>query len=132
MLPAKAKNPKNSHSPSGNESLKKIKNLMKKYADLPMDFADATIVCLATETGMHNVVTFDKKDFAIYKSAKIKVSDRGIKFDKGGIGQADKHRCASGFMINYKVVFMFIGRRYINRFAPGSWRCRYGLELSLF
>ena len=58
--------------PSNIESLKKTKNLMKKYADLPMDFADATIVCLATETGMHNIVTFDKKDFTIYKLPKEK------------------------------------------------------------
>jgi predicted nucleic acid-binding protein len=58
--------------PSNPESLKKIKNLMKKYADLPMDFADATIVCLATETGMQNIVTFDKRDFAIYKLPKKK------------------------------------------------------------
>ena len=58
--------------PSNIESLKKTKNLMKKYADLPMDFADATIVCLATQTGMQNIVTFDKKDFAIYKLPKKK------------------------------------------------------------
>ena len=58
--------------PSSRESLKNVKNLMKKYADLPMDFADATIVCLATETGMHNIVTFDKKDFGIYKLPKKK------------------------------------------------------------
>jgi len=58
--------------PSNSASLKKTKNLMKKYADLPMDFADATIVCLATETGMQNIVTFDKKDFAIYKLPKKK------------------------------------------------------------
>ena len=58
--------------PSTTGSLKKTKNLMKKYADLPMDFADATIVCLATETGMQNIVTFDKKDFAIYKLPKKK------------------------------------------------------------
>ena len=56
--------------PHSIESLKKAKNLMKKYADLPMDFADASIVCLATETGTQNVVTFDKKDFAIYKLPK--------------------------------------------------------------
>jgi predicted nucleic acid-binding protein len=43
--------------PSNTDSLKKTKNLMKKYADLPMDFADATIVCLATETGMQNIAT---------------------------------------------------------------------------
>ena len=58
--------------PSSSESLKKTKNLMKKYSDLPMDFADATIVCLATETGIQNIVTFDKKDFAIYKLPKKK------------------------------------------------------------
>jgi predicted nucleic acid-binding protein len=56
--------------PSNTDSLKKTKNLMKKYADLPMDFADATIVCLATETGMQNIATFDKKDFTIYKLPK--------------------------------------------------------------
>jgi hypothetical protein len=58
--------------PSSTESLKKIKRLMKKYADLPMDFADASIVCLASETGMQNIVTFDKKDFTIYKLPKKK------------------------------------------------------------
>jgi predicted nucleic acid-binding protein len=58
--------------PSSTDSLKKTKNLMKKYADLPMDFADATIVCLATETGMQNIATFDKKDFTICKLPKKK------------------------------------------------------------
>ena len=58
--------------PANLRSLKKTKNLMKKYADLPMDFADATIVCLATETGMQNIATFDKKDFTIYKLPKKK------------------------------------------------------------
>ena len=58
--------------PANTKSLKKTKSLMKKYADLPMDFADATIVCLATDTGIQNIVTFDKKDFAIYKLSKKK------------------------------------------------------------
>ena len=58
--------------PSNIESLKKTKNLIKKYADLPMDFADATIVCFAAETGIRNIVTFDKKDFAIYRLPKKK------------------------------------------------------------
>jgi hypothetical protein len=58
--------------PSSTDSLKKTKNLMKKYADLPMDFADATLVCLAAETGMQNIATFDKKDFSIYKLPKKK------------------------------------------------------------
>jgi len=56
--------------PANTKSLQKTKNLMKKYADLPMDYADATIVCLATETRIQNVITFDRKDFAIYKLPK--------------------------------------------------------------
>ena len=56
--------------PSSTDILEKAKNLMKKYADLPMDYADATIVCLATETRIQNVITFDRKDFAIYKLPK--------------------------------------------------------------
>ncbi len=58
--------------PSNIESLKKTKNLMKKHADSPMNFADATLACLATETGMQNIVTFDTKDFGIYKLPKKK------------------------------------------------------------
>ena len=56
--------------PANTKSLQKTKNLLKKYADLPMDYADATIVCLATETRIQNVITFDRKDFAIYKLPK--------------------------------------------------------------
>ena len=58
--------------PASTKSLKKTKTLMEKYADLPMDFADATIVCLAEETGIQNVVTFDRKDFTIYRLPKKK------------------------------------------------------------
>ena len=56
--------------PSSVESLKKAKKLIKKYSDLPMDYADATIVCLAMDTGIHNITTFDKKDFNIYRVKK--------------------------------------------------------------
>ena len=52
--------------PSNVGSLKKVKRWMRKYADLPMDFADATLVCLAADTGIRNIATFDKKDFEIY------------------------------------------------------------------
>ena len=52
--------------PASKQSLQKTKNLLKKYADFPMDYADATLVCLAMDTGMHNIATFDIKDFSIY------------------------------------------------------------------
>jgi len=55
------------------ESTKKCKKLMQKYSDLPMDYADATIVCLANDIGMKDIVTFDHKDFNIYKFARNKI-----------------------------------------------------------
>ena len=51
------------------ESLIRIKELMKKYNDLPMDFADATLVCLAEESYIDHMVTLDKKHFSIFRLA---------------------------------------------------------------
>lgn len=56
--------------PTSLESLTKVKNLMKKYTDLPMDYADATIVCLAIDTEISDIATFDKRDFGIYRINK--------------------------------------------------------------
>jgi len=56
--------------PSSIESMKKVKILIKKYSDLPMDYADATIVCLAMDTGIYNIITLDQKDFNIYRFKK--------------------------------------------------------------
>lgn len=53
--------------PASIESLGAVKRLMKKYADLPMDFADATLVCLAQDLSIHNIATFDRKGFGIYR-----------------------------------------------------------------
>ena len=53
--------------PSSLESLKKTKKLMEKYKDIPMDYADATLVCLAEDLSINHVITFDKKHFGIYK-----------------------------------------------------------------
>jgi len=41
--------------------------LMKKYADTPMDFADATLVLLADETGLDHIVTLDERGFRTYR-----------------------------------------------------------------
>ena len=53
--------------PTSIESLNRAKSIMRKYSDLPMDYADATIVCLALETGIRSVITLDRKDFSIYR-----------------------------------------------------------------
>jgi len=40
--------------------------LTGKYADLPMDFADATLVITAEKTGIKEIISLDK-DFNIYR-----------------------------------------------------------------
>lgn len=44
----------------------RIKALMQKYRDLPMDFADAAIVCVAERERLTRIVTFDRH-FSIYR-----------------------------------------------------------------
>ena len=46
--------------------------LMQQYADLPMDFADASLVALGEELGIDCVFTLDS-DFLIYRMSKGKV-----------------------------------------------------------
>jgi predicted nucleic acid-binding protein len=48
------------------EALKRSAVLMAKYADRPMDLADATLVALAEETGERRIVTLDD-DFQTYR-----------------------------------------------------------------
>lgn len=47
--------------------LPRIQQLMTRYADLPMDFADATIVELAERLDSDTVFTLDERDFHIYQ-----------------------------------------------------------------
>ena len=44
----------------------RILELTEKYADLPMDFADATLVVTAEKTGIREIISLDK-DFDIYR-----------------------------------------------------------------
>ena len=44
----------------------RILELAGKYADLPMDFADATLVITAEKTGIREIISLDK-DFGIYR-----------------------------------------------------------------
>ena len=55
--------------PSDTQSLKTMMRLMNKYSDLPMDFADASLVCLASDSGILDIFTLDRKDFSIYRTA---------------------------------------------------------------
>lgn len=48
-------------------SLRRVRDLLGDYADLPMDFADATLVVLAEEIGTDLVFTTDRRDFGVYR-----------------------------------------------------------------
>jgi uncharacterized protein len=37
------------------------------FSNLPMDYADATLVVLAEELGSNRIFTTDKRDFAVYR-----------------------------------------------------------------
>jgi uncharacterized protein len=52
--------------PSTESSLRRCRTLLEKYADLPIDFADATLIVLAEELNTDLVFTFDS-DFRIYR-----------------------------------------------------------------
>src|SRR5205085_8914065 len=45
----------------------RLSELIAKYADQPMDFADACVVYMAEQTRDCKVVTIDRVDFAVYR-----------------------------------------------------------------
>ncbi len=46
--------------------------LMKKYADTPMDFADATLVLLADQLTVTEILTLDRRGFSTYRTGRGK------------------------------------------------------------
>ena len=51
----------------GEDDLPRMRQLMKKYRDLPMDLADAALVCVAEREHIRRIFTIDRRDFSIYK-----------------------------------------------------------------
>lgn len=49
----------------------RMRELMRKYRDLPMDVADAALVRIAEREGIRRVFTIDRRDFAVYRPARI-------------------------------------------------------------
>jgi uncharacterized protein len=45
----------------------RIRELMAKYRDLPMDFTDAALVRAAERDGLETVFTTDRRDFSVYR-----------------------------------------------------------------
>jgi predicted nucleic acid-binding protein len=54
-------------APIENSELPAIHALMSRYADCPMDFADATLVHLANRERLSTVFTVDQSDFNTYR-----------------------------------------------------------------
>jgi uncharacterized protein len=53
--------------PLGPDDVPRVRELMRTYADLPMDLADASLVRVAERQGTREFFTVDKKDFAVYR-----------------------------------------------------------------
>ena len=53
--------------PIQHAELDAIHALMSRYADRPMDFADATLVYLAKREGLSTIFTVDHDDFETYR-----------------------------------------------------------------
>lgn len=48
-------------------SLRRCGKLLEQYSDLPMDYADSTLVALAEELDTNLVLTTDRRDFGVYR-----------------------------------------------------------------
>ena len=53
--------------PVTEEDVPDLERLMKRYADRPMDFADATLVRLAERESLSTIFTVDHDDFETYR-----------------------------------------------------------------
>jgi predicted nucleic acid-binding protein len=45
----------------------RLNELVTKYSDLPMDLADACLVCMSEQTQDCQIVTIDRTDFTVYR-----------------------------------------------------------------
>lgn len=56
--------------PVSMNDLKLINDLMRQYQNVPMDYADATLVNLANQLKCYSIFTLDVTDFSIYRPAR--------------------------------------------------------------
>jgi len=49
--------------------LNRCAHLMSKYSDVPMDYADATLVAVGETLGIRDVMTLDRRGFSVYRYA---------------------------------------------------------------
>jgi predicted nucleic acid-binding protein len=53
------------------DDVPRLRALMAKYDDLPMDLADAAIVRVAERERIRTVFTVDRRDFQVYRPSRI-------------------------------------------------------------
>lgn len=51
--------------------MSRARDSMKKYKDLPMDLADAALLAVAEREKIRRIFTLDRRDFEIYRPAKL-------------------------------------------------------------
>lgn len=49
----------------------RMRDLMRKYRDLPMDLADAALVRVAERERLRRIFTLDRRDFELYRPLRI-------------------------------------------------------------
>jgi len=51
----------------GERDVPRMRELMRKYSNRPMDLADAALVCVAEREGVRKIFTVDRRDFDVYR-----------------------------------------------------------------
>jgi uncharacterized protein len=57
--------------PLAGEDMSRMRELMKKYKDLPMDLADAALVAVAEREKIRRIFTLDRRDFEVYRPTRL-------------------------------------------------------------
>lgn len=55
----------------GIDDIPRMRELMHKYRDLPMDLADAGLVRVAERERLRRIFTLDRRDFQVYRPSRI-------------------------------------------------------------
>jgi predicted nucleic acid-binding protein len=53
--------------PLDSEDSSRMRELMRKYANRPMDLADAALLRVAEREGIRRIFTVDRRDFSVYR-----------------------------------------------------------------
>jgi hypothetical protein len=57
--------------PLDRTDIPRIKELMRKYRDHPMDLADAALVRVAEREKLRRIFTTDRRDFEVYRLSRV-------------------------------------------------------------